>query len=73
MNDNLITLLLFIAVGMIIAILIKPTYQYHGPNAEKHCQKKFYCHLRKKCYQFDIYPIECPKPISTRFLNFLTG
>ncbi len=59
----LLLFLLFFAVGMIIAVIVKPQIEFHGPNALLETQKIYYDSENDKCINFDIEPTACPKPI----------
>lgn len=59
MYKLLVIFLLSMIVGMIVALINKPKYIYHGPNAEQQSKKIFYNHVTKKCYRFIVKPINC--------------
>lgn len=58
----LIIILSSIAVGMIIALIIRKRNIYYGPNAVEQIKKVFYNNKTKYCYKFNVKPLECPKP-----------
>lgn len=62
-QNYLIVLFLAVAMGMIFGIMYKDTCQFHGPNAEKQCQRVLYSKRLKKCIQFGVRVIECPQKL----------
>lgn len=65
MNNNIkyfLLFLLFFAIGMIIAVVVKPQNEFHGPNALSESQKIYYDSKNNKCIKFGIEQILCPKP-----------
>jgi hypothetical protein len=64
--SQIFILLVSIGVGMVIALMIRETDMYHGPNANAYSRKIFYSKKTGKCYHFVPNKLECPKP-HTRF------
>ena len=65
----LIIILSAIAVGMVMGLIFRPKYKYHGPNAMQESKKKYYNRKNNKCYQFIIKPLECPESKFQKLLN----
>lgn len=62
MNDSSywVFILLSIAIGMAIALLIRPKDRYHGPNALAESKKIYLNRRTNKCFHFAIQPLNCP-------------
>lgn len=56
----MIIILLFIVIGMIIGLLIRPNDSFKGPNALQESKKIYYHKPSKKCYRFAIQLLKCP-------------
>lgn len=56
-----IIFLLSLLLGMGVGLILKSKPLYHGPNAEKEIQKKFYSKKLGKCIQFGIESVNCSK------------
>lgn len=63
--------LLFVIVGMIIALLFKESDLYHGPNAQSYSKKIIWSKKTRKCYHFKPKVIKCPIS-QTRLSSFLS-
>lgn len=57
-----IIILLSIALGMMLGLMMRPSDEYHGPNAKKESRKIYYNKKNGKFIRFAIKPIECPNP-----------
>jgi predicted type IV restriction endonuclease len=60
MIEKLIILLLFIWIGIILAMIIKTNNTYRGPNSSVYKKKIIYNKIKNRCYQYLPYPITCP-------------
>lgn len=49
-----------IFVGMVVTLILRKNYTYHGPIAKEQIKKKYYSNAMQGCVQFGIIPIKCP-------------
>jgi len=47
-------------IGMVLAMIIGPRKEYHGPNAQKESEKIYYNKKTGSCVHFAIQPLDCP-------------
>lgn len=59
----LIILLISITTGMIICLIVKPVYRFHGPNANAQTKKIYKNNSNGKCFNYGIKLLVCPKKL----------
>ena len=57
----IIVLLFFIMLGMVVALIVIPIYEYHGPNSNNINKNIYHYNKNGKCYNFGVQPLNCPK------------